>query len=76
MGYPTSNPQKPSTPSGNLRQIVREELTQMLTPYLERLQVLLGERGPKDKSQAAVRKGELDDAVTRLEAAIKEASAP
>lgn len=76
MGYPSRTPRQASNPSVDLRQIVREELNKMLTPYLERLQVLLGERGPKDKSQSAVRKGELDDAVRRLEAAIKEASAP
>lgn len=76
MGYPSRTPRQASNPAVDLRQVVREELEKMLTPYMERLQVLLGERGPKDKSQAAVRKGELDDAVRRLEAAIKKAGAP
>lgn len=76
MGYPVAGSRKPATPYGDLRHIVREELGHMMTPYLERLQVLLGERGPKDKSQSAVRKEEFDAAISRLEEAIRNLSAP
>lgn len=63
MGYPANSTRKPVTPSGDVRQMVREEVRDFLNPYMERLQVLLGERGPKDKSQEAMRRGDVAQAV-------------